>query len=344
VVENDVARSGRPPAFPEPPGGSARVDKETVMSLTKDTAIRRDPDADLFGQYLRDIASTPLLTAEQEVDLSKRIEAGLYAEELLRDAEALTTRRRRDLRTIAAEGCRAKERMIRANLRLVVSIAKKHSLRGLPLGDVVQEGNLGLIRAVEKFDYAKGFKFSTYATWWIRQAIERGLAEQTRTVRLPVHVVEELNKMTKAGRKLRQELDREPTPEEIAKELGVPAARVVQLRDASRAAVSLDTPVGDDGGTVIADLIEDAGVVQAQDVVEQEGFAAELRALVATLPARQARIMTSRYGLVDGHPRTLQEVADEVGLTRERIRQLEKESLKLLRDPERSAPLLAWAG
>jgi len=325
------------------------------MSLLTDTTSsprRRapeTPDADLFGQYLRDIGSTPLLTADQEVDLSRRIEAGVYAAELLRAAEAgesppVDARRRRDLRTIAVEGRRAKEHMIRANLRLVVSIAKKHSFRGLPVLDIVQEGNLGLIRAVEKFDYAKGFKFSTYATWWIRQSIERGLAEQTRTVRLPVHAVEELSKMAKAGRRLRVELDREPTPEEIAEAVGMPLARVVELRAAGRSTVSLETPVGDDGGAVLADLIEDVGAVDAQHVVEQEEFAAGLRELVATLPERQARIMASRYGLVDGRPRTLQEVADDIGLTRERIRQLERESLKLLRDPERHGPLLAWAG
>jgi RNA polymerase primary sigma factor/RNA polymerase nonessential primary-like sigma factor len=307
------------------------------------------PDADLVGHYLREVGTTPLLTAEQEVDLSQRIEAGLYAAELLRRAEdgesaPLDAERGRELRTVARDGERAKDHMIRANLRLVVSVAKKHSFRGLPFLDVVQEGNLGLIRAVEKFDHTKGYKFSTYAIWWIRQAIERGLADQTRTVRLPVHVVEELTRVRKAEQRLRAESDREPTAEEVAAAVKMPLARVVELRKAGRNTISLETPVGDDGGASVADLIEDTDAVRAQDAVEQEGMAEELRALVGTLPARQARIMTQRYGLVDGRARTLQEVAAELGLTKERIRQLEKESLRLLRDPQRNQALLAWTG
>ncbi|GGP77725.1 sigma-70 family RNA polymerase sigma factor [Saccharothrix coeruleofusca] len=323
----------------------------SVSTRTPRTARRREwsPDADLVGHYLSEVGTTPLLTAEQEVDLSRRIEAGVYAAELLRRAEAgesppLETERRRALRAVAHDGRVAKDHMIRANLRLVVSVAKKHAFRGLPLGDVIQEGNLGLIRAVEKFDYAKGYKFSTYATWWIRQAIERGLAEQTRTVRLPVHVVEELSKLGKIERKLRAELDREPTVEEVSQVSGTSVARIIELRDASRATLSLETPVGDDGSTSVADLIEDTTAEQAYDAVEQQAVAAELRALIRTLPDRQARIMSQRYGLADGRARTLQEVAEELGLTRERIRQLEKESLRLLRDPARHEALLAWAG
>ncbi|MFD9734888.1 RNA polymerase sigma factor RpoD/SigA [Umezawaea sp. NPDC059074] len=326
------------------------------MSLPEDRPTRSraprgewSPDADLIGHYLREIGTTPLLTAEQEVDLSQRIEAGLYAVELLRRAEdgesaPLDAERGRELRVIAREGEHAKDHMIRANLRLVVSVARKHSARGLPFLDVVQEGNLGLIRAVEKFDHTKGYKFSTYAIWWIRQAIERGLADQTRTVRLPVHVVEQLSRVRKAERGLRSESDREPTAEEVAEVVELPVARVVELRKAGRNTISLETPVGDDGGTSMADLIEDTDAVQAHEAVEREGFAGELRALVDTLPARQARIMTQRYGLVDGRARTLKEVADELGLTKERIRQLEKESLRLLRDPERNRALLAWTG
>ncbi|XVS60845.1 sigma-70 family RNA polymerase sigma factor [Actinosynnema sp. CA-299493] len=306
-------------------------------------------DADLVGRYLRELTATPLLTADEEVVLAKRIEAGVYAAELVRgsdegDGPPLDAERHRALRTVADQGRRAKDHMIRANLRLVVSVAKKHSFRGLPLLDVVQEGNLGLIRAVEKWDYAKGFKFSTYAVWWVRQAIERGLAEQTRTIRLPMHVHEEVGKLRKTEQRLRSETDREPTPDEIAEAARMPLARVVELMAASRAALSLETPIGDDGGASVADLIEDVEAVDAQEAVEQQELAEGLRALVATLPERQARILTERYGLAGGRPRTLQELSEELGLTRERVRQLEKESIRLLRDPERNRSLLALAG
>jgi len=299
-------------------------------------------DADLVGQYLRDVGGTPLLTASEEVDLSKRIEAGLYAAHLLRTGD--TTRDARLLRRLVADGERAKEHMIRANLRLVVSVAKKHSFRGLPFGDVVQEGNLGLIRAVEKFDYAKGYKFSTYAMWWIRQAIERGLAEQTRTVRLPVHVVEEVNKLKKIGQKLSLTLGREATVEEIAAEAKCSPARVQDLRDAARTCVSLETPVGDDGGSVLADLIQDTDGVSAPEIVERQAFSEGVRSLLDVLPERQVRIMRLRFGLEDGRERTLQEVAEELGLTRERIRQLEKQSLALLKQSGRPEDLFALAG
>ncbi|NUT46393.1 MAG: sigma-70 family RNA polymerase sigma factor [Saccharothrix sp.] len=328
------------------------------MPLTMETPRRTKPvpaqresarEADLVGHYLRELTSTPLLTADEEVVLAKRVEAGVYAAELLRryeegEAQAPDAERRRALRAVAEQGARAKDHMIRANLRLVVSVAKKHSFRGLPMLDVVQEGNLGLIRAVEKWDYAKGFKFSTYAVWWIRQAIERGLAEQTRTIRLPMHVHEEVGKLRKAEQRLRLETDREPTAEEVAEAAKMPVTRVVELLAASRATISLETPVGDDGDASVADLVEDAEAVRADEAVERQAFAEELRALVGTLPERQARIVTQRYGLDDGRARSLQELADELGLTRERIRQLEKDSIRLLRDPERTRALLAWAG
>ncbi|RKT55478.1 sigma-70 family RNA polymerase sigma factor [Saccharothrix australiensis] len=307
------------------------------------------PDADLVGHYLREVGATPLLTAEQEVALARRIEAGVYAAELLRRARdgeepQPDAERARGLRAVVRDGEQAKEHMILANLRLVVSVAKKHSYRGLPFLDVVQEGNLGLIRAVEKFDYAKGYKFSTYAIWWIRQAIERGLADQTRTVRLPVHVVEELNRTIRAEQRLRRELDREPTEEEVAAAARVPVARLLELRQAGRTVISLETPVGDDGNSSVADLIEDVDAVRAHEVVEQAELTAELNTLVKTLPERQARIMRRRYGLDDGRPCSLQEIARELGLTRERIRQLEKESLRLLRDTERNRAVLELAG
>ncbi len=316
------------------------VEETTSSSASGERAA----DADLVGQYLADIGGTPLLSAAEEVALARRIEAGAYAAELLRAGDDLDVERRRDLRVVAEDGKRAKEHMIRANLRLVVSVARRHSFRGLPFLDVVQEGNLGLIRAVEKFDYQHGFKFSTYATWWIRQAIERGLAEQSRTIRVPVHVVEELNRIAKATRELRTRLDREPTPEEVADAAGTTAGKVVDLREADRVMISLNAPIGEDGAASVADLVQDADTAQAHEAVEREGLAAELRALVSTLTIREARIMALRYGLADGRPHTLQEVAAEVGLTKERVRQLEMQSLRLLRDPEHSRALLAWTG
>jgi len=299
-------------------------------------------DGDSVGQYLREVGRTPLLTASEEVDLAKRIEAGVYAAHLLESGE--TKHDARLLRRIVAQGERAKDHMIRANLRLVVSVAKKHSFRGLPFGDVVQEGNLGLIRAVEKFDYAKGYKFSTYAMWWIRQAIERGLADQTRTVRLPVHVVEEVNKLKRVGQKLSAALGRDATVEEIAAEAKTSATRVQDLLDASRTCVSLETPIGDDGGSVLGDLIQDTDGVSAPELVERQQFEEGVRSLLDVLPERQVRIMRLRYGLEDGRERTLQEVAEELGLTRERIRQLEKQSLAQLKQSGRQEDLFALAG
>ena len=319
----------------------------TMHDTTTRRRARHDDEPDLVGQYLAQIGSTPLLTADEEVALAKRIEAGLYATELLRAADAgeqcLSESRRRDLAVIAEEGRAAKDHMIRANLRLVVAAARKHARRGLPFLDVVQEGNLGLIRAVEKFDYAKGFKFSTYAMWWIRQAIERGLAEQSRTVRLPAHISETVSKINRIDRDLNRMLGREPTVEEVAEEAGLPVDRVVELRRVARDSVSLDTPVGDDGETTLGELIEDGDVLQAADIAEQRALTTSLRDLVATLTPREATIIKLRFGLEDGQPHTLQEVADQVGLTRERVRQLEKKALAELRDPQRHEPVLAWA-
>ncbi|MEV7792098.1 sigma-70 family RNA polymerase sigma factor [Streptomyces sp. NPDC087512] len=307
-----------------------------------------DEEPDLLGQYLAQIGATPLLTAEEEVRLAQRIEAGVRAAEELEAADtgepAPAPERRRALEAAVHDGLAAKDHMVRANLRLVVSMAKRHAHRGLPLLDVIQEGNLGLIRAVEKFDHTKGFKFSTYATWWIRQAIERGLATHARTVRLPVHVVEQLQKLAKVERKLRAALDREPTVEEVAAESGVDADKVVWLRRVGRDAVSLDTPVDETGETVVGDLIPDTEVLRAPEVAEFRALAEELREAVGTLAPREALILSLRYGLHDGRPRTLQQVAQHVGLTRERVRQLEKESLADLRAPEKRERLLDWAG
>jgi len=288
------------------------------MSVKNKIATRRDrnQEPDLVRSYLDEIGATALLSAEQEVDLARRIEAGVYAAELLRRHEAgeepVDDARRRDLAMAARDGRRAKDHMIRANLRLVVSVAKKHAHVGLPLLDVIQEGNLGLIHAVEKFDYTKGFKFSTYATWWIRQAIDRGLASQIRTIRLPVHVVGELARFTRVERNLALRLEREPTVQELAEAVGKPADEVVELRRAAREAISLDTPVGD-ADTRIGDLIEDTEGPSADEVVEHHALGVELRALVDSLPQREALIISLRFGLVDGHQHTLQQVADRMG-------------------------------
>ncbi|NGO11874.1 sigma-70 family RNA polymerase sigma factor [Streptomyces sp. HC44] len=307
-----------------------------------------DEEPDLLGQYLAQIAATPLLGAQDEVRLAQRIEAGVHALEELGQAEAgerdLPPDRRRELEAIAHDGQAAKDHMIRANLRLVVAMAKRHAHRGVPLLDVIQEGNLGLIRAVEKFDHTKGFKFSTYATWWIRQAIERGLAQHARTIRLPMHVVEELQKLAKVERRLQLSLGREPTAQEVAHGSGFAEDRVTWLRRVGRHAVSLDTPVDETGETVVGDLIPDTDVLQAPEVAEYQALAQDLRETIGMLAPREAMILSLRYGLHDGQPRTLEQVARHVGLTRERVRQLEKESLARLRAPETRERLLEWAG
>ncbi|MBD0293451.1 MAG: sigma-70 family RNA polymerase sigma factor [Jiangellaceae bacterium] len=314
------------------------------IDITTRRRAAHDDEPDLVGQYLAQIGSTPLLTAEQEVELAKRIEVGVYAAHLLHEGrDKMSASRRRELAAIAEDGRIAKDHMIRANLRLVVAAARKHTRRGMPFLDVIQEGNLGLIRAVEKFDYTKGFKFSTYAMWWIRQAIERGLAEQSRTVRLPAHVAETVSKLHRIDRDLNRVLGREPTVQEVAEEAGIPPERVVELRRVARDSVSLDTPVGDDGETTLGELIEDADVLQAAEIAEQHALTASLRDLLASLPPREATIVSLRFGMTDGREHTLQEVADRVGLTRERVRQLEKKALAELRDPARHEPLLAWA-
>jgi RNA polymerase sigma factor (sigma-70 family) len=303
-------------------------------------------DPDLVRFYLDEIGTTPLLTAEQEVELSKRIEAGVYARRLLDEATENKTRlgprRRRELLELAADGEAARDHMVRANLRLVVSVAKKFSGRDAAFLDIVQEGNLGLIRAVEKFDYAKGYKFSTYATWWIRQAIQRGLGELGRTVRLPVHVVEELSRLNRVERTMGNALGREPTIAEVAAELEMEPERIVELRRLNRAPVSLDAQVGEDGETRIADLICDDDAVAAAEIAEHNAMITQLRSMVNALPERQAAVLTMRFGLRDGVPRTLAEIAAPMGLTRERVRQLEKDALATLRGSEDNTALQAW--
>ncbi|TYB42018.1 RNA polymerase sigma factor [Actinomadura chibensis] len=317
-----------------------------------DTVADADAGADLDDQstamgdsvhtYLKAIGRRQLLTAEQEVDLAKRIEAGLYAEHKLENDD-LSPAVRADLEWVAADGRRAKAHMLEANLRLVVSVAKKYSDRGLSLLDVVQEGNLGLIRAVEKFDYSKGYKFSTYAMWWIRQAIQRGFADSARTIRLPVHVLEMLSKLSRVERDMHQRLGREPTPEELAAELDKSPEQVRELLRTSRQPISLDSTIGEDGETRIGDLIEDTDCPEASELVDRQLMADQLRRTLDILSPREAKIMAMRFGLYDGTPRTLDEIGKALGLTRERIRQLEKESLSKLRHPSNARPLLDFA-
>jgi RNA polymerase primary sigma factor len=298
---------------------------------------------DSVHTYLKSIGRTSLLTAEQEVDLAKRIEAGLFAEHKLDTAPELTPEHRRDLEMVAEDGRRAKAHMLEANLRLVVSVAKKYSDRGLSLLDVVQEGNLGLIRAVEKFDYTKGYKFSTYAMWWIRQAIQRGFADSARTIRLPVHVLEMLSKLSRVERDMHQKLGREPTPEELAVELDRTPDQIEELLRTSRQPISLDSTIGEDGETSIGDLIEDVDAPEASELVDRQLMAEQLRSALDALTPREATIMAMRFGLYDGNPHTLDEIGRALGLTRERIRQLEKQSLSKLRHPSRAQPLLDFA-
>ncbi len=294
---------------------------------------------DLVRLYLREIGKVPLLNAEQEVDLSKRVEAGLFAEHKLANGGEMTPSLRRDFNALVRDGRAAKQQLISANLRLVVSVAKKYTGRGMTLLDLVQEGNLGLIRAVEKFDYAKGYKFSTYATWWIRQAIGRAMADQARTIRIPVHLVEQLNRLTRQQRQLVTSLGREPTDEELAEALDISIEQVADLRRISQDTVSLETAVGDDGESVLGDFIEDADAVVPSDAAAFGAMQDELHGVLHSLPEREREVIRLRYGLVDGRQHTLAEVGSRLGLTRERIRQIEKETLRELRSGSTSRRL-----
>ncbi|MBB6473998.1 RNA polymerase primary sigma factor [Sphaerisporangium rubeum] len=317
-------------------------DEAELQSETLDLDDQSSVMGDSVHTYLKSIGRRTLLTAAEEVELAKRIEAGLYAEHKLEN-EILTGEERTDLEWVAADGRRAKDHMLEANLRLVVSVAKKYTDRGMALLDVVQEGNLGLIRAVEKFDYSKGYKFSTYAMWWIRQAIQRGFADSARTIRLPVHVLEMLSKLSRVERDMHQRLGREPTPEELAVELDKTPDQIEELLRTSRQPISLNATIGEDGETTIGDLIEDVDAPEASEVVDRQLLGAELRGVLGNLTPREAKIMALRFGLVDGKPHTLDEIGKHLGLTRERIRQLEKESLSKLRHPSNTRPLLDWA-
>jgi RNA polymerase primary sigma factor len=300
--------------------------------------------ADPVKDYLKQIGKVPLLNAEQEVELAKRIEAGLFAEEKLAEGRlTLNTDQRIDLEWIADDGTRAKNHLLEANLRLVVSLAKRYTGRGMLFLDLIQEGNLGLIRAVEKFDYTKGYKFSTYATWWIRQAITRAIADQARTIRIPVHMVETINKMARVQRQLHQDLGREATPDEIAAEMGLTPDRVAEIQRIAQEPVSLQSPIGEEDSD-LGDFIEDADAVVPIEAAAFIMLQDQLEQILDTLSPREQKIIQLRFGLMDGHPRTLEEVGREFGVTRERIRQIESKTLAKLRHPSRAQMLREYLG
>ncbi len=293
--------------------------------------------ADPVKDYLKQIGKVPLLNAEQEVELAKRIEAGLFAEEKLAEGgRSLTTDQRIDLEWIADDGTRAKNHLLEANLRLVVSLAKRYTGRGMLFLDLIQEGNLGLIRAVEKFDYTKGYKFSTYATWWIRQAITRAMADQARTIRIPVHMVEVINKLARVQRQMLQDLGREPTPDELAAGLDMTPEKVIEVQKYGREPISLHTPLGEDGDSEFGDLIEDSEAIQPGEAVSFTLLQEQLHSVLDTLSEREAGVVSMRFGLTDGQPKTLDEIGKVYGVTRERIRQIESKTMSKLRHPSRS--------
>ena len=296
--------------------------------------------ADPVKDYLKQIGRVSLLNAEQEVDLSERIEAGLYAQHLLdTEGDTMEFRRKRELKWAAADGKKAKDHLLEANLRLVVSLAKRYTGRGMLFLDLIQEGNLGLIRAVEKFDWKKGFKFSTYATWWIRQAITRAMADQARTIRVPVHMVEVINKLSRVQRQMLQDLGREPTPDELARELDMPVAKVQEVQKYGREPISLHTPLGEDGDSEFGDLIEDTDAIAPSEAVAFSLLQEQFRQVLETLSPREAGVIKMRYGLEDGQPKTLDDIGRVYGVTRERIRQIESKTMSKLRHPSRSQTL-----
>jgi RNA polymerase primary sigma factor len=295
--------------------------------------------ADPVKDYLKQIGKVALLNAEQEVDLAKRIEAGLFAEERLNSGITLEPKTRREFEWIAGDGRRAKNHLLEANLRLVVSLAKRYTGRGMLFLDLIQEGNLGLIRAVEKFDYTKGYKFSTYATWWIRQAITRAMADQARTIRIPVHMVEVINKLARVQRQMLQDLGREPTPEELSRELDMTPEKVIEVQKYGREPISLHTPLGEDGDSEFGDLIEDTEAVVPADAVGFTMLQKQLESLLDSLSEREAGVIRMRFGLGDGMPKTLDQIGDTFGVTRERIRQIESKTMAKLRHPSRSQSL-----
>ncbi|GAA3021689.1 RNA polymerase sigma factor [Microbacterium dextranolyticum] len=330
------------PAFTEPlPTGaiviSSSDDDEVPVYSTQITGATADPVKD----YLKQIGKVPLLNAAEEVELAMRIEAGLFAEEKLSHMTAAEKSKQLglDLQWVARDGQRAKSHLLGANLRLVVSLAKRYTGRGMQFLDLIQEGNLGLIRAVEKFDYTKGFKFSTYATWWIRQAITRAMADQARTIRIPVHMVEVINKLARVQRQMLQDLGREPTPEELSRELDMTPEKVIEVQKYGREPISLHTPLGEDGDSEFGDLIEDTEAVVPADAVGFTMLQRQLESLLDSLSEREAGVIRMRFGLGDGQPKTLDQIGDTFGVTRERIRQIESKTMAKLRHPSRSQSL-----
>jgi RNA polymerase primary sigma factor len=329
------------------PSPKAGDEDEEIFALSDDDddppaarAAVTGATADPVKDYLKQIGKVPLLNAEQEVGLAKRIEAGLFAEEKLAVAsENLTRDLRTDLEWVAEDGRRAKDHLLEANLRLVVSLAKRYTGRGMLFLDLIQEGNLGLIRAVEKFDYTKGYKFSTYATWWIRQAITRAMADQARTIRIPVHMVEVINKLARVQRQMIQDLGREPTPEELAVELDMTPEKVVEVQKYGREPISLHTPLGEEGDSEFGDLIEDSEAIQPGEAVSFTLLQEQLHSVLETLSEREAGVVSMRFGLTDGQPKTLDEIGKVYGVTRERIRQIESKTMLKLRHPSRSQAL-----
>ena len=306
----------------------------------KRRVIAAGATADPVKDYLKQIGRVSLLNAEQEVDLSERIEAGLYAQHLLdTESEGMEVKRKRELKWAAADGKKAKDHLLEANLRLVVSLAKRYTGRGMLFLDLIQEGNLGLIRAVEKFDWKKGFKFSTYATWWIRQAITRAMADQARTIRVPVHMVEVINKLSRVQRQMLQDLGREPTPDELARELDMPVEKVQEVQKYGREPISLHTPLGEDGDSEFGDLIEDTDAIAPSDAVAFSLLQEQFKQVLETLSPREAGVIKMRYGLEDGQPKTLDDIGRVYGVTRERIRQIESKTMSKLRHPSRSQTL-----
>ncbi len=316
-------------------------ESEALRQARKDAELTAS--ADSVRAYLKQIGKVALLNAEEEVELAKRIEAGLYCTQLMSEfaekGEKLPAAQRRDYQWICRDGDRAKNHLLEANLRLVVSLAKRYTGRGMAFLDLIQEGNLGLIRAVEKFDYTKGYKFSTYATWWIRQAITRAMADQARTIRIPVHMVEVINKLGRIQRELLQDLGREPTPEELAKEMDITPEKVLEIQQYAREPISLDQTIGDEGDSQLGDFIEDSEAVVAVDAVSFTLLQDQLQSVLETLSEREAGVVRLRFGLTDGQPRTLDEIGQVYGVTRERIRQIESKTMSKLRHPSRSQVL-----
>ena len=344
-LEDDDEDKRKKPEEPKEKGAFVVRDDDDDDNLTpsgnpKRRVIAAGATADPVKDYLKQIGRVNLLNAEQEVDLSERIEAGLYAQHLLdTESDKMAFKRRRELKWAANDGKRAKDHLLEANLRLVVSLAKRYTGRGMLFLDLIQEGNLGLIRAVEKFDWKKGFKFSTYATWWIRQAITRAMADQARTIRVPVHMVEVINKLSRVQRQMLQDLGREPTPDELARELDMPVEKVQEVQKYGREPISLHTPLGEDGDSEFGDLIEDTDAIAPSDAVAFSLLQEQFKQVLETLSPREAGVIKMRYGLEDGQPKTLDDIGRVYGVTRERIRQIESKTMSKLRHPSRSQTL-----